>query len=172
MKRLLSVGMVAVLAATAFGQVAEVEPNDSFATAQMLPPDFFSGYGAGAVEGYLGALDVDFYTVFLPADTLVTASIFDYTPDLPIDNDSILGVFDPGGAIFDEDDDDGPGRLSSIHFFPPVSGMWGFAVSGFGDAGAYVGDHEEEFQYRLVLSIPEPATIGLLLLGLGLIRRR
>lgn len=172
MKGLLSASVIAIfVVGAAFGQVAEVEPNDTFPTAQVLPPDFFAGYGAGAVEAYLGTNDVDFFTVFLPADTLVTASVFDYTPEVTYDNDSLLGVFDPSGALFDTDDDDGPGYLSSIHFFPPTGGMWAFAVTGYGDSD-FVGDHGEAFDYRLVLSIPEPATIGLLLLGFGLIRRR
>ena len=149
----------------------EVEPNDSFATAMPLPPDFFDGYGAGAVEGFLAAVDVDFYAVALPADVLVTASVFDFTPDDDYDNDSYLGVFDPSGALFDTDDDDGPGYLSAIHFIPAEPGVWAFAVTGYGDTD-FTGAHDEEFEYRLVLSIPEPGSLSLLLIGLGVALRR
>ncbi len=155
------------------GGLMEIEPNDSFGGAQVLPDDFFEPFGAGAVEGFLGADDVDFFKVHLPAGELITASIFDYTPDDGFDNDSILGVFDPAGTLFDFDDDDGPGFLSSIHFFTPEGeeGDWAFAVSGFGDDD-FDGSHGEEFQYRLVLSIPEPATFGLMLVGAALVARK
>jgi hypothetical protein len=172
MKHLVVVAVFGLCAAGAFAQpVSEVEPNDDFASAQVLPADFFDGYGAGAVEGFLGVEDVDFYAVFLPANVLATASVFDFTPEDDYDNDSYMGVFAPDGTLFDTDDDDGPGYLSSIHFFPPVSGMWRIAVTGYGDIG-FTGDHSEEFDYRLVMSIPEPASIGLLLTGLVFFARR
>lgn len=162
------VGMLSTAALA--GGIMEVEPNDSFGGAQVLPDDFFEPFGAGSVEGFLGADDVDFFKVDLVAGVLATASIFDYTPEDGFDNDSILGVFDPGGTLFDFDDDDGPGFLSSIHFFPPVSGEWAFAVSGFGDDD-FDGSHGEEFQYRLVVT-PEPSAFGLLLVGAALVARK
>jgi hypothetical protein len=172
MKHILVATVFACCAAGAFAQpLPEVEPNNDFATAQVLPADFFDGYGAGAVEGFLGLQDIDFYAAYLYADVLTTASVFDFTPADPYDNDSLLGVFAPDGTLFDTDDDDGPGYLSSIHFFPTVSGMWRFAVTGYGDTG-FTGDHGEEFDYRLVLSIPEPASIGLLLVGAVVLARR
>jgi hypothetical protein len=153
------------------GPVLEVEPNDSFDAAQVLPGDFFEPFGAGSVEGFLAADDVDYFKVDLTAGVLTTASIFDFTPDDGTDNDSLLGVFAPDGTLFDVDDDDGPGFLSSIHFFPPESGTWAFAVSGFGDDD-FEGAHGEEYDYRLVLSIPEPATFGLMLVGAALVARK
>jgi len=171
-KALVLLAAAGCLAAGAYAQpLQEVEPNDSFAGAQVLPADFFGGYGAGAVEGFLSPGDVDFYAVSLPADVLVTASVFDFTPDDDYDNDSYLGVFDPSGTLFDYDDDDGPGYLSAIHFFPPQPGVWAFAVTGYGDSG-FTGDHSENFAYRLVLSVPEPGSLSLLLIGLGVALRR
>ncbi len=171
MKYIVAVAVFGLCAAGALAQVPEVEPNDSYDSAQVLPDDFFAGYGAGAVAGFLALGDVDFYVVELTANVLTTASVFDLTPDDPYDNDSYLGVFAPDATLFDTDDDDGPGYLSSIHFFPNVSGMWAFAVTGYGDTG-FTGDHSEEFEYRLVLSIPEPASIGLLLVGAVVLARR
>lgn len=150
--------------------INESEPNDTFATAQVLPADFFLPYGAGAVEALLADDDVDFFRVGLPADVLVTASVFDFTPADPFDNDSLLGIFRPDGTLFDTDDDGGPGYLSAYAFFPDTAGLWGFAVTGYGDTG-FIGDHDENFAYRLVLSIPEPVTF-MLLLGALLLRRR
>lgn len=153
------------------GGIGEEEPNDSFDMGQMLPDDFFEPFGAGAVEAFLDEGDVDFFKVNLTAGVMTTASVFDYTPDDGFDNDSILGVFAPDGTLFDFDDDDGPGFLSSIAFFPTETGTWAFAVSGFGDDD-FIGDHDEMFQYRLVLSVPEPTTLGLMLVGGVLIARK
>ena len=162
-------GMLSTVALA--GPIEEVEPNDSFDDAQVLPDDFFEPFGAGSVEGFLAADDVDYFKVFLRAGFLATASIFDFTPESPFDNDSLLGVYAPDGTLFDVDDDDGPGFLSAIHFFPPESGTWAFAVSGFGDDD-FDGSHGEAFEYRLVLSVPEPTTFGLMLMGAALVARK
>lgn len=175
MRKLLCVfAVVGCLSVTAFSQpLPEVEPNDTFGTAQILPADFFDDFGAGAIEGFLAADDVDFYMYPLSAGTFATASVFDFTPGAPFDNDSVLGVFSPDGTLFDSDDDGGPGFMSAIAWVADVSGLWAVAVSGFGDIPDFDGGHNEEFDYQLVLSIPEPASLGLLLVGLGfLIRRR
>ena len=174
MNRLLCVSAVlACFAATALAQpLQEVEPNDSFDGAQVLPDDFFDGFGAGSIEGTLAAKDVDFYMFDLSEGDFATASVFDFTPGDPFDNDSILGVFSPDGSLFAFDDDGGPGFLSAIAWVADESGAWAVALSGFGDDD-FVGDHGEEFDYRMVLSIPEPASLGLLLAGFGfLVRRR
>lgn len=153
------------------GPIDEVEPNDSFDEAQVLPDDFFEPFGAGSVEGFLAADDVDYFLVNLIEGKLATASIFDFTPGDNFDNDSLLGVFAPDGTLFAVDDDGGPGFLSSIAFFPTESGAWAFAVSGFGDDD-FDGSHGEAFEYRLVLSIPEPTTFGLMLVGAALVARK
>jgi len=175
MSKLLALGVL--LGFFAVGAVAqpvqEVEPNNSFDTAQFLPDDFFDGYGAGAVEGHLGIGDLDYYAVYLPADVLFTAAVYDFTPDEPYDNDSIMGIFYPSGALFDYNDDGfDEGYMSAMDFIVPEAGWWRVALTGYPDYD-FEGDHSEDFDYRLVMSIPEPATISLLLVGLGaLVRRR
>lgn len=170
-RTIILVALASLTSAAIATPINEIEPNDSFAGAQVLPAGFFDPYGAGAVEAVLGMGDVDFFKVALPDATLVTASVFDFTPADPNDNDSFLGVFRPDGTLFATDDDSGPGFLSSLAFVSDEAGMWGFAVTGFGDT-TFIGEHEENFAYRLVLSIPEPASALALALGSLLLRRR
>lgn len=155
--------------------ILEVEPNDTFGTAQFLGgSELFSENGAFSVLGFLAADDVDFYSIDLVPDELYTVSIFDFTPDDPFDNDSILGIFDPDGILFLFDDDGGPGFLSSIAFVVPVGGTYAFAVSGFGD-NDFVGAHGEKFEYLMVVSstVPAPGALALLAMaGLVTVRRR
>lgn len=171
--------MMAVVAALGFagsamaGTILEVEPNDTFATAQVIGGDPFEPNGAFSILALLDVGDVDFFAVELVEGRFYTASVFDFTPGDPFDNDSFLGIFAPDGTLFDTDDDGGPGFLSSYSFFAPESGLWAFAVTGFGDVD-FVGDHGEFFEYTLVVSEVIPAPAGVAVLGLGLlgVRRR
>ena len=160
-------------ASSAFaGGFLEVEPNDTFATAQTFGGDPFDLNGTFQVLGELGTNDVDFYAVDLVAGYYYRASVFDYTPGDPFDNDSFLGVFAPDGTLFDTDDDDGPGFMSSYDFIAPETGTWAFAVTGFGDTD-FDGSHGENFEYTLVFSRVVPAPGALALLGIaGLAARR
>ncbi len=169
-------GLVAVFglcAAVAVAQpVQEQEPNDTFDTAQFLPGDFFGGYGAGAVEGHLDPGNLDYYAVYLPADVLFTVSVSDFTPWDDYDNDSFLGLFHPSGALYDSNDDGfDEGYMSGLAIIVPEAGYWRVALTGFPDFD-FLGDHSENFDYRITMSIPEPASLGLLLVGLGIFARR
>ncbi len=155
--------------------ILEVEPNDTFGTAQFLGgSELFAENGAFSVLAFLGAVDVDFYTIDLVPDELYTVSVFDFTPGDPFDNDSILGIFSPDGVLILFDDDGGPGFLSSIAFTVPKAGRYAFTVSGFGDDG-FIGEHGEEFDYLLVVAstVPAPGALALLAMaGLSAARRR
>lgn len=154
------------------GGMPEVEPNGAIPVATPMPPPLA---GATATEGFLGipgATDVDYYSLFIPAGSFVTASVFDFTPVGGPPIDTVLGVFDPLGLPLGLDDDEGPGLNSGLAFFAPTAGVYSFAVTGFPDF-TFTGSHTESGPYRLVVSIPTPgalAMLGLSMLALG--RRR
>ena len=64
---------------------------------------------------------------------MVTASLFDFTPDVSADHISMLGIYAPDGSLLTLDEDSGPGLLSAVHFFAPQTGIYTVAVTGFGD---------------------------------------
>lgn len=164
--------------------LGEVEGNNSYATATFVPPSAYPTGGA-AIDGALLGGDVDFISCFFNAGDYVTAGVFDRTSgsldgtdndgnETSLDNDSLLGVFGPGGTLLDFDDDAGPGFLSAIHFYVPVSGVYAFAVTGFGDGDFDGLGHTESFNYRLVVGmdpIPAPGVLAPLA-GLLLAARR
>jgi hypothetical protein len=112
--------------------------------------------------------DVDYFSMPIAAGAFVTGSTFDFTPVGGPALDTLLGVFDPGGALMGFNDDDGPALLSALAFVAPVSGVYSFAVTGFGDPDFDGTGHSETGVFRLVVSVPEPAGMTLLV-GLGCI---
>jgi hypothetical protein len=82
------------------------------------------------------------------------------------DFDTLLGVFDSGGALVATDDDGGDGLLSLLEVTANGSGEIYLAVSGYPDFGL-VGLHFEAGSYDLSVSlIPEPSSLAALLIGL------
>jgi len=154
--------------------------NDTLATAQQIPASVMPA-GSVSIEGSLAqdttADGIDFYALDVAAGTLVTASVFDFTPEVSNDTASLLGVFAPDGSLLATDDIDGPGLLSAIHFFAPTSGTYTLALTGFNDSDFDGVGHNYSFDYRLVISVPEPTSLttllgATLLAGLGRRRRR
>jgi hypothetical protein len=166
----ISIAAVCLLSGVASATIDEVEPNNSLATAQVLP---FGTPGSEAVLGSLTPGDVDFYSVDLVAGHLFTANIFDFTPGDDTDNDSVLALFDSDGDLIALDDDGGPGFLSVLFLIVPETGTYTIGVTGFPDFD-FVGDHGEDFIYKLVInrSVPAPATLALLAAGVAVGRRR
>ena len=164
------------LAATAFAQtpVVESEANNSYATANFIAAALYPTAGV-AIDGSLNPGDVDYFSFNLAAGDLVGLSTYDFSGNTSSALDTMIGVFGPGGAFFDFDDDDGIGFLSMYQFQVPTSGTWAFAVTGFGDGDFNGSDHTEEGDYKLgfvINPIPEPATLSLLALGALALRRR
>lgn len=161
--------------------------NGTYASANPIPAGAYPT-GAVAIGGALSTGDVDYFTFFFNAGDYVTSAIFDLTTDpLPPDgdvsdgnengdSDSLLGIFGPGGVLLDSDDDAGAGRTSAHHFIVPTTGLYAFAVSGFGDPNFDGVGHSEAFEYRLLVGInpiPGPAGASVLAIaGAAMLRRR
>jgi hypothetical protein len=169
-----------VFATSAYGAISEIEANNTCQTAQLITPDLghWNSDGGAAVSGNLGNGDVDFYSVFVKAPgILIAAAIFDFTPLNGIDNDSYIGLYDPDCNLVAVDDDTNdvgsPNFLSALHWIVDRPGLWTWAITGFGDQNFDGQGHNENFPYLLLLGMtPEPGTMGLLLLGAGLLARR
>jgi hypothetical protein len=138
------------------GAPPESEFNGTIATANPLPAPIF---GVTANTGDLMPGDVDYFSMPIVAGSFVTGSTFDFLPAGGPAVDTLLGVFDPSGALMGANDDDGPAFLSALAFVAPVTGVYSFAVTGFGDTDFDGIGHTEVGPYRLVVSVPEPAAV-------------
>jgi len=183
---------VALASVPTQGAVAEIEPNDSLATAQALPNPA-SPFADVVTASLSSTTDFDIFSIDLEVNevlTLITTplSVFGDSPDTE------LGVVDPSAtwaAISDDDGQDSPEGDefgSAVRVLAETAGTYYVVVSGHPDlspvsAGdsfdvSELGDvHDEVGNYLLTYSvalIPEPATMMLLTAGLGVmaVRRR
>ena len=148
---LTSLALLAVTASAARAEfvVPEVEPNNTFATSQILPA------GNGRVTGAMAAGDVDnFRFSFAPGQTIAAAIIAG-------NFDTLLGRRNNMGGIITVDDDNGFGLLSSLGHFPTeAGGQVNLAVSGFADFGL-TGGHSQSGTYTLdVRAVASAADTG------------
>jgi subtilisin family serine protease len=114
-----------------------VEPNDTLATAIVVPPTS----GRVALEGTIGdgpaaIRDVDLYRVSLAAGQGLTVDID--AKKLPGGStlDSFVRIFSATGRQLASNDDDGVTTDSFARFIAPAAGDYLVAVSGFGN-GSY-----------------------------------
>lgn len=150
--------------------VTETESNDTFATANDIGTYDFPGDGivvdgeiSAATEGEFG--DVDWFSFSIDnTATAFVAALFDLNPDE--ENDGIMALFDSNGDEIIFDDDSGIDLMPSLQAFNLAVGTYYLAISGFDDSD-FVGDHNEAFEYKLVLGLNIPAPAGLAALGLG-----
>lgn len=182
----------AVLMSTSVASAAliEVEPNNTFATAQSISVPVGSA-DVGVFNLGTSGSDVDWLSLSIPVDSFVTVST---TPiAVPFDvPDTELYLVDSAGIVLEGNDDSGDGLGSSITFQTTNAPETLFiAVTGFDDSDAGFGDpitdidgldgsvpHGQVGNYLLVISvveappIPEPTSLALIGLGaLGLLRR-
>ncbi|USN99636.1 MAG: DVUA0089 family protein [Phycisphaeraceae bacterium] len=168
----LSAAAILVVAGAAQAAIYfESEDNDSLALANDI--GIYGAPGDGIlVDGTIGNQDVDWFRFTLTDyATLVVASVFDRNNS---GGDGILGLFNSAGNLIVEDDDEGIGLMPSLQYAGLAAGSYYFAVSGYDDFG-YVGDHPEQFDYKLVIgiNIPTPGVMTFAGLGgLACIRRR
>jgi subtilisin family serine protease len=113
------------------------EPNDTLATAMVVPP----ASGRVALEGTIGdgpaaIRDVDLYRVSLAAGQGLTVDID--AKKLPGGStlDSFVRIFSATGRQLASNDDDGVTTDSFARFIAPEAGDYVVAVSGFGN-GSY-----------------------------------
>lgn len=191
--------MASCVAPAQAGVVAEVEPNDSYAMAQLVAA---TGVPQTIINGARTFADPsdDFFRLFVPAFT--TLRISSMSPDAFAD--SILGLFGPTGQLLASNDDAGTGTsMSGLTFFTGnLSGLFTIGFSGFnagllacGNGVTSCYDTNNDFLFDTfvagggaggstgwlytialdqVAAVPEPPIAALLALGLALIavRRR
>jgi hypothetical protein len=145
-------------------QHVEREPNDRPADATPLggarggQPDFLPGrFAHGWVQrGRLEPGDVDFYSLAARAGDLLIVSL--HESGRGAFADPVLAVAGPGDDTpVARDDDSGPGFLPRMTVRIDRTGVWTIAVAGFGDEELDGGDHEERFDYDLVVAVAPEA---------------
>ncbi len=149
-----------LLAALLLPQPHEREPNDSPETASALlakpgnQPDFVTSRHADGVvlHGRLVPGDVDYFRFLARAGDVVTISLFE--SERGGFHDPVLAVSGPGDSEpVAMDDDAGPGFLPRVAVPIDRTGTWTIAVGGFGDEDLDGGDHEQSFEYDLVVAV-------------------
>lgn len=113
--------------------------------------------GAAVVSGRLVPGDADVFEIWLDADALLTASVFEAAGGEF--HDPVLRLRDTRGQLLAENDDGGPGFLANLAFDAggnrrgrkpsPVL----LELSGFDPDGAGAATHVEDFTYQLVISV-------------------
>jgi len=129
--------------------------NDDLASADWVPVL----WGAGVVTGQLERGDVDVFEVWLFPGTTLAASVYDL--ERGEFHDSVLRLRDRNGQLLREDDDSGPGFLSSLAFDVPDAGAPRFwrlkpyyvELTGFDPVSGDPRPHPENFGYELVIAI-------------------
>jgi hypothetical protein len=171
--KLMTVATLALAAGVAQAAIFfEIESNDTLNTANDLGSYGVPGDGI-VVDGMISSGDVDWFCfTLLDNATMVVAALFDLNPDQG--NDGVMGLFDSLGNAIEIDDDDGIDLMPALQAADLAAGTYYIAISGYPDFD-FEGDHEESFEYKLVigLNIPTPGALALMGLGgLTIARRR
>ena len=143
--------------------VAELEPNDTFETSQVVSGDDLD------VAGEIRALDPDlsFSGALSPGGVFVPSPTVGFTPDEPyiawVDNaingspDTLLGRFDSQGALVDSNEDSSPiGTGTASALLGPVDpdGEIRLTLTGTGDS-MFDGSHGETGEVDVLIEFGE-----------------
>lgn len=175
MKTAVAVAIACITAAIpvfAGSPLPEIEPNNSYGTAQLVARSLFALTGSVSISGSIQPGDVDYFEIPLLAGDFFAAQLV-IVPG-PQGNSSVLGMYNQSANLVAYDLF-APNVLAGM---VPSSGGWRVAVSGYPDVGSvFLGDdsvpfngtHLQSFNYLLTMSlIPVPEPGGLIALGTGI----
>ncbi len=138
-KRWNPLGQIQVLA-----DVAEVEPNGSLATAQVLSCGDILRPATISAAG-----DTDYVKITVPANTTMTIGTnADGTTGQLVD--SRIRLFNESGAVLASDDDSGPGAYSLLTYTSVTGGTYYVGIAGY--SSSYYGI----YQFFITCSTPQP----------------
>ena len=173
----LAVTLLSFLCNSSSAGIIESEPNNTLATADVIPvtPGIFSDFGLFS----LSAGDVDVLSINLQANDTITVVTVPLGSSFSVP-DTEVALLDPAGIILSIDDDGGPGFGSAVSYTVPSLGTYYLGFTGFDDipdgavgstfASVFDGGHTQAGLYQIVVSVtpgvPEPAS--LMLLGIAL----
>ena len=142
----------------------EVEPNNSWGTAQLLQPTdgILDVYGSR-----VGNDSADYYSFFATAESLLSLRVYTANQNDPA-IDPVLALFSSTGTLLFSDDDTFGYSPAFLNYKIPSSGLYILAVSGSGDFD-FTGGGSAGWDYRLTtvpLPVPLPAAAWLMMGGM------
>lgn len=159
-------------AARAGSPLPELEPNNTFLSAQFIARSLFTPTGSVSILGTLSPGDVDYFEVPLLAGDFFAAHLV--VAPSSSNNATALGLFSPSASLVAYDLY-APNVLAGL---VPSNGGWRVAVTGYPDVGSlFLGDdgvpfngtHSQNVSYLLTLSlVPVPEPGGMIALGTGI----
>lgn len=180
MKKVLAIVCGVAVVAPSFAFFTETEDNGSAANANLINRIAGPWADVGVAQLGTNGTDRDWFKVRLFAGedfTAITTPRNDNTFNSP---DTMLALISTAGNSVLASNDDANGFGSAVRFRITQTGDYYVAVTGFGagdptQIGTWTGtgSHGQVGDYALTLStVPEPATIGALALGLAAIGAR